>query len=160
MVGILGCWRRSPKIILVTSLILLFAVLFLAAGMASWHYVNYLERYVLDVAPFYKAWEPILKTTTRFNFGWSYIVSWIGIAFLLFAAVFMLFSSKAIKSTVTCGMYVIYTFQGSAIVIRRDAIAGSLTRHPPARVTPRLSLLEVNGYSACTTKSNDIPSCA
>lgn len=97
LVGIIGCWKRSPRIILATALIMLFAVLFLAASMALWHYVNYLERRVLDVPPFYRSWEQVLKQTTRFNYGWSYIVAWVGIGFILFAGIFMLFSYKAIK---------------------------------------------------------------
>ncbi|PAV64116.1 hypothetical protein WR25_01492 [Diploscapter pachys] len=98
IIGVFGCWKRSPKLILATSLMLLFAVLFLASGMALWHYVNYMERYVLETDPFYKSWEPILKLVTRFNFGWSYVVSWIGITFLLLATIFMLISYKAIKN--------------------------------------------------------------
>jgi hypothetical protein len=34
-------------------------VLFLAASMAVWHGVDYLEREVLNVAPFYRSWQPV-----------------------------------------------------------------------------------------------------
>lgn len=112
--------------------------MFLAGSMACWHLVNYLERHVLDIPPFYKSWEPvsehnhwnnqgkkkkekkradlyfirindgwiiwrrrkilqILKQGTRFNYGWSYVISWVGIAFILLASTFMLLSYKKIK---------------------------------------------------------------
>ncbi len=34
-------------------------VLFLAASMAVWHGVDYLEREVLTVPPFYRSWQPV-----------------------------------------------------------------------------------------------------
>ncbi|VDK64471.1 unnamed protein product [Onchocerca ochengi] len=95
--GMVGCWRRSTKIVLTTALLMLFSVMFLAGSMACWHLVNYLERHVLDIPPFYKSWEPILKQGTRFSYGWSYVVSWVGIAFILLASTFMLLSYKKIK---------------------------------------------------------------
>ncbi|VIO86387.1 Uncharacterized protein BM_BM4292 [Brugia malayi] len=95
--GMIGCWRRSTKIVLTTALLMLFSVMFLAGSMACWHLVNYLERHVLDMPPFYKSWEPILKQGTRFSYGWSYVVSWVGIAFILLASTFMLLSYKKIK---------------------------------------------------------------
>jgi len=95
--GIAGCWRRSGSLILTTGILLLFAVLFLAASMALWHGVDYLEREVLDVPPFYRSWEPLLKQTTTFNYGWSYIVSWVGIGFVLISSLLMLAAYRAIK---------------------------------------------------------------
>lgn len=95
--GILGCWRRSPGLILSTGILLLFAVLFLAAAMAVWHGVDYLEREVLTVDPFYRSWQPILKQTTTLNYGWSYIVSWVGIGFVLIASLLMLGAYRAMK---------------------------------------------------------------
>ncbi|VDO35820.1 unnamed protein product [Haemonchus placei] len=76
-------------------LVLLFAV-----SMACWHYVNYLERAVLEMSPFYKSWEPILKSTTRFNFGWSLVVAWVGILFILFASVFFICSASRLKVSI------------------------------------------------------------
>ncbi|KAI1732117.1 PMP-22/EMP/MP20/Claudin tight junction domain-containing protein [Ditylenchus destructor] len=95
--GIVGCYRRSAKMTLATALFLFFAVLFLVVSMALWHYVDYIERRLLEVPPFYRSWEQILRQTTRINFGWSYIVAWVGIGFIFFAAIFLLFSYKAIK---------------------------------------------------------------
>ncbi|VDK43114.1 unnamed protein product [Anisakis simplex] len=97
VMGMIGCWRRSTKFVLATALFMLFSVMFLAGSMACWHLVSYLERHVLEVSPFYKSWEPILKQTTRFNYGWSYVISWVGIGFVLLACSFMLLSYKKIK---------------------------------------------------------------
>uniref|UniRef100_A0A915C9F0 Uncharacterized protein n=1 Tax=Parascaris univalens TaxID=6257 RepID=A0A915C9F0_PARUN len=97
VLGMIGCWRRSTKFVLATALFMLFSVMFLAGSMACWHFVNYLERHVLEVSPFYKSWESILKQTTRFSYGWSYVISWVGIGFILLACTFMLLSYKKIK---------------------------------------------------------------
>lgn len=59
LVGIIGCYKQSAKVTLATALFLFFAVLFLVVSMALWHYVNYIERQVLDVKPFYRSWEPV-----------------------------------------------------------------------------------------------------
>jgi len=98
LVGIVGCYKRSASVTRATAIFLFFAVLFLLISISLWHYVNYLERRVLEVPPFYRSWEQVLKQTTRINFGWSYIVAWVGIGFLLFAAIFLLLSWRAIKA--------------------------------------------------------------
>ncbi|RCN32879.1 hypothetical protein ANCCAN_21304 [Ancylostoma caninum] len=93
----IGCARQSRKAFMFTGVGLLLTVLLFAVSMACWHYVNYLERAVLEMAPFYKSWEPILKSTTRFNFGWSLVVAWVGILFILFASVFFICSASRLK---------------------------------------------------------------
>lgn len=40
-------------------------VLFLAAAMAVWHGVDYLEREVLTVDPFYRSWQPVRSDKLR-----------------------------------------------------------------------------------------------
>jgi len=95
--GITGCWRRSPGLILATGILLLFATLFLAAAMAVWHGVDYLQREVIDVRPFYKTWHPVLKANTDLTYGWSYIISWIGIGFVLISSILMLAAYRAMK---------------------------------------------------------------
>ena len=52
------------KIFNITLFSMFFSVLFLASGMALWHYVNYMERYVLETDPFYKSWEPVCVTNS------------------------------------------------------------------------------------------------
>ncbi|VDM76552.1 unnamed protein product [Strongylus vulgaris] len=93
----IGCARQSRKAFMFTGVGLLLTVLLFAVSMACWHYVNYLERAVLEMPPFYKSWEPILKSTTRFNFGWSLVVAWVGILFILFASVFFICSASRLK---------------------------------------------------------------
>ncbi|CAD6193032.1 unnamed protein product [Caenorhabditis auriculariae] len=95
--GIFGCWNRSRKLIVVTSVLLLVASLAMSLAMFGWHYVAYTDRNVLDMEPYYKSWEPVLKLTTRQNYGWSYFVSWIGIVFLLLGSASMYFAYTAIK---------------------------------------------------------------
>jgi len=98
LIGIVGCYKRSAKITRATAIFLFFAVLFLLISISLWHYVNYMERRMLDVQPFFRSWEQILRQTTRISFGWSYVVAWVGIGFLLFAAIFLLLSWRAIKA--------------------------------------------------------------
>ncbi|CAB3399761.1 unnamed protein product [Caenorhabditis bovis] len=95
--GILGCWNRSRKLVITTAILLLIAALAMCLSMIGWHYVAYSERYSLDMEPYYKSWEPVLKLTSRYNYGWSYIVSWVGIAFLMLGSVFMFWSYVAVK---------------------------------------------------------------
>jgi len=98
LVGIVGCYKRSASITRATAIFLFFAVLFLLIAVSLWHYVNYMERRVLEMHPYYRSWEPTVKQTTRINFGWSYVVAWVGVGFLLFAAIFLLLSWRAIKT--------------------------------------------------------------
>ncbi|CAI5456211.1 unnamed protein product [Caenorhabditis angaria] len=95
--GILGCWNRSKKLIITTAVLLLIASLAMCLAMMGWHYVAYSERYLLDMEPYYKSWESVLKITSRHNYGWSYIVSWIGIAFLMLGSIFMFWAYVAVK---------------------------------------------------------------
>jgi len=95
--GIAGCWRRGPGLILSTGILLLFATLFLAAAMAVWHGVDYLEREVITVLPYIKTWHPLLKLNTEMSYGWSYIISWIGIGFALISSILMLAAYQSIK---------------------------------------------------------------
>jgi hypothetical protein len=82
--------------------------------MLLWHYVNYMDRKVLDVYPFYLDWPKVnkiplifnhfpqqifqlLKQVTRISFGWSYIVCWVGIGFLAFTAFLLWLSRRSIR---------------------------------------------------------------
>jgi len=98
LVGIVGCYKRSASVTRATAIFLFFAVLFLLISISLWHYVNYMERRMLDMPPFFRSWDSFLKQHTRISFGWSYIVAWVGIGFLLFAAIFLLLSWRAIKT--------------------------------------------------------------
>lgn len=95
--GICGCWRRSASLILSTGILLLFATLFLAAAMAVWHVVDYLQREVIDQPGFYKMWDPLLRANTEISYGWSYIIAWIGICCIFIASILMLFAYRAMK---------------------------------------------------------------
>ncbi|KAF8355532.1 hypothetical protein PRIPAC_97155 [Pristionchus pacificus] len=91
--GIVACWKVSSRLIVTVGILLLFAVLCLGAAMVGWHYTQYMEKYVLEEAPFYKSWEPVLKSTSRYHNGYSYIASWFGIGFLLLSSLCMLIAN-------------------------------------------------------------------
>ncbi|CAL2049604.1 unnamed protein product [Caenorhabditis brenneri] len=97
IVGLFGCWNRSRKFIISTGILLLLAGLSMSVAMLLWHYVSYSERYILDMEPHYKSWEPVLKLTSRYNFGWSYIISWIGIVCIVLGSAFFVFAFYAVK---------------------------------------------------------------
>ncbi|KAH7732271.1 hypothetical protein AAVH_01170 [Aphelenchoides avenae] len=95
--AMIGCYRQSPRSTLTTALLLIVAVLFFMCSMACFHYVGYLEHYALDMTPFYRSWEPILKQSTHQSYGWTYVLAWIGIGCIAFSAVFFLASWFALK---------------------------------------------------------------
>ncbi|PIC16351.1 hypothetical protein B9Z55_022987 [Caenorhabditis nigoni] len=97
IMGLIGCWNRSKKFVVGTGIMLILAGLFMSVAMLLWHYVAYSERYTLDMEPYYKSWEPVLKLTSRHNYGWSYIVSWIGIGCIVIASAFYFFAYAAVK---------------------------------------------------------------
>ncbi|KIH66595.1 hypothetical protein ANCDUO_03077 [Ancylostoma duodenale] len=66
----IGCARQSRKAFMFTGVGLLLTVLLFAVSMACWHYVNYLERAVLEMAPFYKSWEPVRVTPYCLTANW------------------------------------------------------------------------------------------
>lgn len=96
--GICGCWRRSTSLILSTGILLLFATLFLAAAMSVWHGIDYLEREVINQAPYFLSWEPILHLNTKQYYGWSYIIAWVGIFLVLLSSVLMLAAYRVMKN--------------------------------------------------------------
>ncbi|GMT06216.1 hypothetical protein PENTCL1PPCAC_28390, partial [Pristionchus entomophagus] len=95
--GIFACWRVSSRLIVAVGVMLVLAVVCLGLAMAGWHYTQYQEQWILEEAPFYKSWEPVLKSTSRFHYGYSYVVSWIGIASLLVSSVCMLIANCYVK---------------------------------------------------------------
>ncbi|GMT36052.1 hypothetical protein PFISCL1PPCAC_27349, partial [Pristionchus fissidentatus] len=96
-IGIFACWKVSSRLIVAVGILLVLAVVFLGVAMIGWHYTQYMERWTLEEAPFYKSWEPVLKSTSRVHYGFSYIASWIGIVFLLLSALFMLVANCYVK---------------------------------------------------------------
>jgi hypothetical protein len=65
--------------------------------MGLWHFIQYEERRVLTVHPFYNSWEPVLKQNTSFSYGYSYILSWVGIGFTVLAAFCLIIAHASIK---------------------------------------------------------------
>jgi hypothetical protein len=95
--GIAGCWRRHAGLILATGILLLFATLFLAASMAVWHGIDYLTREVIRAPGYEMSWEEWLRPWVSVRYGWSYIVSWVGIALILVSSLLMLGAYRSMK---------------------------------------------------------------
>ncbi|KAL1283721.1 hypothetical protein T4B_2254 [Trichinella pseudospiralis] len=95
--GIRGCWRRNSSLIMVTGILMLFSALFIIASIAIWHGIDYIQRELIDVMPFYKRWPTILNQYTDISYGWSYMVAWIGVGFILISSISMLVAQKKMK---------------------------------------------------------------
>lgn len=67
--------------------------------MVLWHYVQYTERRVLNVHPFYQTWEPVLKQNTSLNYGYSYILAWFGIGLTIVAALCLIVAHFSLKAS-------------------------------------------------------------
>jgi hypothetical protein len=76
---------------------LLFATLFLAASMAVWHGIDYLTREVIRAPDYEMSWEFWLHNLVNVRYGWSYIVSWVGIGLILTASLLMLGAYRSMK---------------------------------------------------------------
>ncbi|KIH66594.1 hypothetical protein ANCDUO_03076 [Ancylostoma duodenale] len=64
----------------------------------------------------------ILKSTTRFNFGWSLVVAWVGILFILFASVFFICSASRLKRFSFCSA-IIRCKLSAQYPVRNDTIS-------------------------------------
>ncbi|KAH3863525.1 transmembrane protein 178B-like [Dreissena polymorpha] len=81
---VLCCWRQS-KWAYIAGLLAYIAAFFTAASIAFFHGAEYLERNkIKDVDPltgkFWFAWEEDVKNATDRDYGYSYIIGWIGMA--------------------------------------------------------------------------------
>ncbi|VDO96170.1 unnamed protein product [Soboliphyme baturini] len=95
--GISGCWRRSAMLILVTGILLLFSTLFLAGSIAVWHGVDYLQKEVIGIDASFESIRKLINDNTMIGYGWSYMISWIGIGFILISSILMLAAYRAIR---------------------------------------------------------------
>lgn len=94
--GVAGCWCRSSGRIVSTGILMLVAGLFCAGGMGLWHGKEYYERSKLKESPFYNSWDKALKQNVMFNYGWSYIIAWIGIGWCLISAILFFCAAKCL----------------------------------------------------------------
>jgi hypothetical protein len=105
--GVVGCWRTSPSNITASAIFMLLACLFSAGAMGLWHGVEHYEREKItekdniDVADmyneaelFFQDWPKYLQDNTKFDYSWSYIVSWVGVGLALISSI--LFSLAAV----------------------------------------------------------------
>uniref|UniRef100_A0A1I7SI14 MARVEL domain-containing protein n=1 Tax=Bursaphelenchus xylophilus TaxID=6326 RepID=A0A1I7SI14_BURXY len=99
LVGVVGCWKGSARFTLFTGFVMFFVVLLLVAAIALFHWVQYQERHMLEMEPYYRSWQLILKQKTTFAYGWSYVTTWIGVVFLLLGAVSLILAYRSIKQS-------------------------------------------------------------
>jgi len=80
--GLMGCWKASGDHLISTATLMLLASLCGAAGMGFWHGAHFYEmEKVYDARlEFYPTWPEVLRTSTSYTIGWSYILAWIGVA--------------------------------------------------------------------------------
>nr|CAH7743044.1 unnamed protein product [Callosobruchus chinensis] len=62
--------------------------------MGLWHGVEYYEKEKQVGEEYYQQWNTVLRDNARVNYGWSYMVSWVGVGSSLVAA--LLFSGAAV----------------------------------------------------------------
>jgi len=108
--GIVGCWRTSPSNIQASAVLMLLACLLSGGAMGLWHGCEYYEQEKINEAVceypscptelFVKKWPaPLQKATgTLFKYGWSYIVSWIGVGLTLCSAILFFLAAVCIKN--------------------------------------------------------------
>ncbi|KAI6233833.1 hypothetical protein M3Y99_00875200 [Aphelenchoides fujianensis] len=102
LTGAIGCFKTSAKVTLCAGFV---PRILMAVGMVLWHYVQYTERRVLNVHPFYQTWEPVLKQNTSLNYGYSYILAWFGIGLTIVAALCLIRRKEGIYDSKHAAYY-------------------------------------------------------
>lgn len=132
--GVAGCWRRSPGYCMATGLLIMFGGLLCAGGIGLWHGVEYLESERLTNAPFYRSWNSVLRNSTTINYGWSYVVSWIGVGSAILAAFFIMIGSCILRGERTKEKVKSSTY---FMPVYADSHGGSVVKAPaPTYYTP------------------------
>lgn len=89
---VLCCWRQS-KWAYIAGLCAYIAAFSTAASIAFFHGAEYLERNKITqqdpyMGQFYLAWSAEIRTATDRDYGYSYIIGWIGMVFAAIVATF------------------------------------------------------------------------
>ncbi|XP_076336132.1 claudin domain-containing protein 1-like isoform X2 [Tachypleus tridentatus] len=97
--GVAGCWKRSYRNVVATGLLEMFASLLVAAAMGLWHGVHYYDYQKLKDQMAYFSWPEVLKQpgVTEFYYGWSYLLSWIGVGLNLIASILLLCGAQCLR---------------------------------------------------------------
>ncbi|CAD5217147.1 unnamed protein product [Bursaphelenchus okinawaensis] len=96
-IGCVGCLKKSSRLTLFTGFVMFFVVLCQVAAIALFHWIQYQERHMLEMSPYYRSWQSVLKQNTSFAYGWSYITAWIGVIFLLIGAITLVLAYRSLK---------------------------------------------------------------
>ncbi|XP_055346875.1 uncharacterized protein LOC129594241 [Paramacrobiotus metropolitanus] len=101
-VGVFGCWRRSPGLLVTTGTFMILAWLLDAGALAIWHGVDYMEtkrmQFPTNVYYTYRTWPPILQQYTTRNYSWSFMLAWIGCGMALVSAMFLLGGAASLRA--------------------------------------------------------------
>ncbi|XP_013789190.1 uncharacterized protein LOC106473058 [Limulus polyphemus] len=97
--GVAGCWKRSYGNVVATGLLELFTSLLVAAAMGLWHGVHHYDYQKLKDHMAYFGWPEVLKQPggSDFYYGWSYLLSWIGVGLNLIAAILLLCGAHCLR---------------------------------------------------------------
>lgn len=98
LVGVFGCWRRSPALLITTGTFMLIAWLLHAGALAIWHGVDYMETKKFNMRPFIMAWPMILQNNTTRWYSWSFMLAWIGCGFAMLSAIFLYAGAGALRA--------------------------------------------------------------
>lgn len=98
LVGVFGCWKRSPALLITTGTFMLTAWLLNGGALAVWHGVDYMETHQMNRRPYYLAWPLILQQNTVRIYSWSFILAWIGCGFALLSTVFVYAGAGSLRS--------------------------------------------------------------
>ncbi|XP_076312200.1 claudin domain-containing protein 1-like [Tachypleus tridentatus] len=97
--GVAGCWKRSHGNVVATGILELLVSLIAAGAMGLWHGVNYFDYQKLQDKMSYFEWPDILKQPgqTKYYYGWSYILAWIGVGMNLISAILFLCGARCLR---------------------------------------------------------------
>lgn len=97
--GIAGCWKRSHANLVATGILQLLSSLFSAGSMGLFHAVLFYDQHKLKDDLSYAGWPEVLKQSdiVTYNYGWSYILSWIGVGQCLLASIIFLSAARCIR---------------------------------------------------------------
>lgn len=97
--GIAGCWKRSHANLVATGVLQLLSSLFSAGSMGLFHAVLFYDQHKLKDEYSYSSWPEVLKQPdiVSYTYGWSYILSWVGVGQCLLASIIFLSAARCIR---------------------------------------------------------------
>ncbi|KAI0230995.1 hypothetical protein LSAT2_018638 [Lamellibrachia satsuma] len=105
IVGGIGCYKASKNIVRTTALLMFLSAFFIAGGMAFFHGYEYLEKNKIEVSEFpakylEESQHKLLKDNSSTNYGFSYVLGWLGMAVAAVAAILYLGAAYTIAASI------------------------------------------------------------